>query len=314
MNKNKALLDSLMGPGRDISKKDKRNSEPEFKGEGVCKDYLVGYCPHKALGKLIKSYRAEFDRESIIQPCTKLHSIGLKQEFLAHKDYEKYKRKYEESLARFLEKAVDEVEAKVAHEKRKVQELGIAENPETPLCEVCGVKYKRQKNDVNLRDRDGHFAPDKHPDDPIHKAWLALRTRCQEMNDAIREREEREFKEKEEKAKKRQEEGSDDEKSGRSKSRRKAKSGSRDESRSPSPKKKKGGKDRDRSRSRSRSGGKDRRDRSRSRQDRSRSRRGGKDRGGGRDRSREDRRGGRDRSRDDRRKRSDSRGGRGRRR
>merc|ERR1711862_912348 len=95
MNKAKALLDSLMGPSRDVAKKDKKNDE--FLEKKVCKQYLIGCCPHAVLGPKLEAIRQNpadfcvcegviFDRPSCLNPdgCSKLHSQGLKEQFKQH--------------------------------------------------------------------------------------------------------------------------------------------------------------------------------------------------------------------------------------
>lgn len=279
MDRTRALLDSLMGPSRDVAKKDK-TGEPDFLRDDVCKFYLIGFCPHALLGKKIKETKAEFDRESMLQPCTKLHAIGLRGEFQQHKDHEKWKHRFEADLAKFLYRAVEEVEAKIAHEKRKRKELDIPDNPEQPLCDICGIKYKRVKNDINLRERDGEFAPDTHDTWDIHKGYVKLRAKCDEMQELMRQRDE-------EKAKK----DSERERSGDKKSRAHSRSRSERKDKSRSQRQRSGSRAR-RSRSRGgrRGGDKDRR------REPSRSRRRDTSRGGQRDgrrRGRSDSRGGR---------------------
>ncbi|CAE7358771.1 shy1 [Symbiodinium natans] len=69
----------VLGTNRDVSKKDKINGPGlNFSADDYCKYFLVGYCPGKTLGREVES--------------NKLHSIGVREEFKAHKDYEKYKR------------------------------------------------------------------------------------------------------------------------------------------------------------------------------------------------------------------------------
>ncbi|CAE8634089.1 unnamed protein product, partial [Polarella glacialis] len=198
MNRNKALLDSLMGPSRNVSKKDK-GSEPEFLRDDVCKSFLIGYCPDHALAKKIEEGRAEFDRESILRPCTKIHAIGLREEFKAHKDCEKYKGKYEESLYKLVQKAVDEVESKVAHEYRKRDEMNIQPGSSERMCDLCGTKYKLMKADINVADLSGNpFKPDDHEYSDLHKGYVKLRAKYDELHEKMREADEAKTKAREE--------------------------------------------------------------------------------------------------------------------
>lgn len=194
-NRNKALLNSLMGMSRNDSRKEKANREPEFKNDEICKNYLIGYCPGKTLGKEIENARtldprAEFDPKSCIQPCRLLHSIGVKTGFTEHKDHDKYKRQYQDKLASLLDKALREVEEKVSREKRRHDE-GIAVMMDGDrLCEVCGLKYKLRMADVNVRDTGGsNFKPDVHDTSELHKGYVKLRAKLDELDEEIRKRE-----------------------------------------------------------------------------------------------------------------------------
>ncbi|CAE6922362.1 crop, partial [Symbiodinium sp. CCMP2456] len=193
MNRNKALLDALMGfsacANRDASKKDKLNSEPEFKKDDYCKFFLVGYCPGKTLGREVESLRAEFDPKSVIPPCNKLHSIGVREEFKAHKDYQKYKRRYEDDLLHLIDKGIREVEDKVAREKRRHTEGIAVMTDQDRLCEICGLKYKLRFADINVRETEGgKYKPDIHPESDYHKNYVKLREKQIEYEKIIKAR------------------------------------------------------------------------------------------------------------------------------
>ncbi|CAE7344416.1 crop [Symbiodinium necroappetens] len=189
MNRNKALLDALMGANRDASKKDKLNSEPEFKKDEYCKSFLVGYCPGKTLGREVESLRAEFDPKSVIPPCNKLHSIGVREEFKAHKDYQKYKRRYEDDLLHLIDKGIREVEDKVAREKRRHTEGIAVMTDQDRLCEICGLKYKLRFADINVRETEGgKYKPDIHPESDYHKNYVKLREKQIEYEKIIKAR------------------------------------------------------------------------------------------------------------------------------
>eukprot|EP00913_Durusdinium_trenchii_P034083 g31902.t1 len=147
--------------------------------DDYCKFFLVGYCPGKTLGREIESLRAEFDPKSVIAPCNKLHSIGVREEFKAHKDYEKYKRRYEDDLLHLIDKGIRECEDKVAREKRRHVE-GIA---------ICGLKYKLRFADINVRETEGgKYKPDIHPECDLHKGYVKLREKQIEYEKIIKER------------------------------------------------------------------------------------------------------------------------------
>lgn len=109
MNKAKALLDSLMGPSRDVSLKCRTGED--FKEDTICKHYIVGFCPTSVLGK-----NCEF-----LPACKKVHSIALKEEFERHAQVEKYRKEYEVAFARKLEDICSEADTRGSREKRKVR-------------------------------------------------------------------------------------------------------------------------------------------------------------------------------------------------
>ncbi|OLQ09043.1 hypothetical protein AK812_SmicGene7396 [Symbiodinium microadriaticum] len=191
MNRNKALLDALMGANRDASKKDKLNSEPEFKKDEYCKSFLVGYCPGKTLGREVESLRAEFDPKSVIPPCNKLHSIGVR-EGPPHKSSSlsalpEVGGRYEDDLLHLIDKGIREVE--VAREKRRHTEGIAVMTDQDRLCEICGLKYKLRFADINVRETEGgKYKPDIHPESDYHKNYVKLREKQIEYEKIIKAR------------------------------------------------------------------------------------------------------------------------------
>ncbi|CAE7261706.1 surf1, partial [Symbiodinium sp. CCMP2592] len=273
MNRNKALLDALMGANRDASKKDKLNSEPEFKKDDYCKFFLVGYCPGKTLGREVESLRAEFDPKSVIPPCNKLHSIGVREEFKAHKDYQKYKRRYEDDLLHLIDKGIREVEDKVAREKRRHAEGIAVMTDQDRLCEICGLKYKLRFADINVRETEGgKYKPDIHPESDYHKNYVKLREKQIEYEKIIKARSDGD-----DKAKDKDEKNGDRDRDngGRSGSRRPRDDDDRRRDRDDDDRDRRDRSRRDRGRNRDeddrdRNGDRDRRDRGRDRDDRDR--------------------------------------------
>lgn len=108
MNKTKALLDSLMGPSRNLSKKERTGDD--FLQKNVCKKYLIGFCPRSIYGGRI---------EFLDQKCNKLHSVAMQKEFSKHKDHDKYRKEYEDQCIKLLTEIVADTDAKAAREERK---------------------------------------------------------------------------------------------------------------------------------------------------------------------------------------------------
>eukprot|EP00429_Kryptoperidinium_foliaceum_P030249 CAMPEP_0176150758 /NCGR_PEP_ID=MMETSP0120_2-20121206/76983_1 /TAXON_ID=160619 /ORGANISM="Kryptoperidinium foliaceum, Strain CCMP 1326" /LENGTH=245 /DNA_ID=CAMNT_0017487699 /DNA_START=1 /DNA_END=735 /DNA_ORIENTATION=+ len=77
-------------------------------GDGVCKMFLVGFCPASLLKKV-----------EHVEPCRLLHSIALREELEKHPQADKHRRDYEDALLRKLEGLCAEADARASREKRK---------------------------------------------------------------------------------------------------------------------------------------------------------------------------------------------------
>lgn len=187
------MLDALMGPGRDLATGDRPNDE--FKDKGCCKHYLVGCCPNAMLGKKMEAIRQSpatfcicpgvvFERASILNPegCTKLHSQGLRTQLAEHPDHAKYRSQYEEDLRKFLNEVIMEADGKAGHEKRKQEALGNAPDNER-LCEVCGLKYRLKRMEYGIE------VTDQHPETDVHKVYVKLRAKLEELKEKHKEEE-----------------------------------------------------------------------------------------------------------------------------
>jgi len=123
MDETRALLDALMGPSRN-EKKDAagKGGEPDFVNRGVCKNFLVGFCPHD----WFTTNRRQ------MKPCYKIHSDVMKEQFEKHPETEKYRVEWEEDFLLYLEVSARECDAYIAREKPKCRQRG------------CGIK------DINM--------------------------------------------------------------------------------------------------------------------------------------------------------------------
>lgn len=81
----------------------------------MCKPYLVGFCPDSVLGKKIETLHETLS----LQPCTKLHSVALKEEFLKHPEVDRYRKEYEEGFLKRLEEITAEADSRAMREKRR---------------------------------------------------------------------------------------------------------------------------------------------------------------------------------------------------
>lgn len=102
----KALLDSLMGPSRDVHKEETDVAEG-FLDRKVCKRYLVGLCPND----WFKSTKRE------METCGKIHSDLLAEEMRRHPKAEKYIAEYEEQLLSYLDNITQDTDRWVSRER-----------------------------------------------------------------------------------------------------------------------------------------------------------------------------------------------------
>lgn len=113
MNKARAMLDALMGPGRDEAVKDDGKNKEKFKDESVCKNFLVGMCP--------------FDKDMLggkrkFPVCEKIKSQMMRDQFEKHPEAATLRLEYEEKLLQDLEHCVRECESHVAKERTRIRE------------------------------------------------------------------------------------------------------------------------------------------------------------------------------------------------
>lgn len=124
MHKTRAMLDALMGPGRNQLVKDEENAKEKFKDATVCKAYLVGCCPLDA--SLLGGKRK-------FAVCEKIHSDMMKEQMNKHPDAEQLKREYEKMLLRDLDFVIRECEAHIALENNRVREDVRRKKPPLPI-------------------------------------------------------------------------------------------------------------------------------------------------------------------------------------
>lgn len=138
MNDAKALLDSLMGPSRNVSAKEKTGDD--FKKKEVCKPHLVGYCT----GDWFQNTRARQSlgwRDGQHMPCTKIHSDQLKADFESHPKTKKYRALYVREFMKQLERLAHDADARVSRESAKCRPPG----KEIRIPELLKPKYEEQE-------------------------------------------------------------------------------------------------------------------------------------------------------------------------
>mmetsp|Transcript_35953 Transcript_35953/g.84209 ORF Transcript_35953/g.84209 Transcript_35953/m.84209 type:complete len:428 (-) Transcript_35953:48-1331(-) len=116
MDETRALLDALMGPNRNQEKtKAGPKGEPDWVDRSVCKNFLVGFCPHDWFGSMAKRQ---------LKPCTKIHSDFMKSQFEEHPDSAKYRVEYEEEFLAYLERIASECDQYIKRERPKCRPRG----------------------------------------------------------------------------------------------------------------------------------------------------------------------------------------------
>lgn len=146
MNKQKAMMDKLMGISRDKAASEKTGLE--FNDPVICKHHLTGFCPDGLIGRQVQKDRNPLDvTDTMPVPCTKTHSNAMKAEFEVHADVEKWRKKYEASLLRRLEEIVSECDRRVFFGKKKCEPTREPEFklPDSKL-EAIYVQYKAEKD------------------------------------------------------------------------------------------------------------------------------------------------------------------------
>lgn len=108
------MLDALMGPSRNQDQATKDTETPDFADEKVCKNFLVGFCPHDWFTTSRRK----------MPPCNKIHSEVLRDTFEAHPEVAKYRRAFEEQFLKYLEKVTRECDMFIGREKIKCRPKG----------------------------------------------------------------------------------------------------------------------------------------------------------------------------------------------
>mmetsp|Transcript_52346 Transcript_52346/g.168666 ORF Transcript_52346/g.168666 Transcript_52346/m.168666 type:complete len:358 (+) Transcript_52346:101-1174(+) len=165
MNKARAMLDALMGPGRDVVEKDKGKSKEKFKDKEVCKAFLVGLCP---LDPGLLGGKRNFT------VCDKIHSEIMRQQFEAHADRQDLEWDYKLQCLKSLEHAIRECDSRVATEKGRIRDDWGNRRPPLPVHVIDQVsRIKRESSSM--------LAMAEQMDDDKSKEKEALLTRSAEI-------------------------------------------------------------------------------------------------------------------------------------
>lgn len=185
MNKARAMLDALMGPGRD-QKKD-ADSE-DWKDKSICKGFAVGFCPFD---------KAVLGGKRTIEVCGKIHSEVIRDKFAEHKDGKadsELRLKYEEYSIRDLEFVINECSAYAQKEIERMrkeprnkrlssevnQKISQMKRESTAFAqkasalEDCEARQKEQLNKQSEDMMNEMKAYEKEEEDKVIKAFRPL--------------------------------------------------------------------------------------------------------------------------------------------
>lgn len=123
MNKARAMLDALMGPGRDEAEQ-KGKSNEKFKDKTCCKSFLVGMCP---LDISLLGGKRKF------KVCEKIHSEMMREQLKKHPDSEALTHQYEQINLEDLEYVIKQCEDHIAEEKSRIRSDVRRKKPPLPL-------------------------------------------------------------------------------------------------------------------------------------------------------------------------------------
>lgn len=137
MNKARAMLDSLMGPGRDAAVKDKAKAKEKFKDPSVCKAFLVGCCP---MGPGMLGGTRNYPM------CSLNHSETMKSQFEVHPEHGQLLRDYEITCYKDLQWVVRECEAKVAAERARMRDDWGRRRPPLPARVIDHVSAMKRES------------------------------------------------------------------------------------------------------------------------------------------------------------------------
>lgn len=97
----KALLDELMGRGRNLLPEDAKNAQLKWDEPDVCKFYLCGFCPHD----LFPNTKADLGL------CRKIHDDKLVEEYRKSTRFERVG--YESEMCDFLLELISDVDKRI---------------------------------------------------------------------------------------------------------------------------------------------------------------------------------------------------------
>mmetsp|Transcript_4096 Transcript_4096/g.7476 ORF Transcript_4096/g.7476 Transcript_4096/m.7476 type:complete len:309 (-) Transcript_4096:272-1198(-) len=171
MNKARAMLDALMGPGRDQVEKDGKSVKEKFKDATVCKSFLAGMCPFDAS---VLGGKRKF------AVCEKIHSELMKEQLAKHPDAENLMREYEKESFRDLDFVIRECDAHIALENNRIREDVRRKKPPLPIQVNDRLAQMKRESSALIQ------RAEALDDDKVREKEALI----QQANDVLKEREE----------------------------------------------------------------------------------------------------------------------------
>ncbi|CAN8244646.1 unnamed protein product [Cochlearia groenlandica] len=111
MDAQRALLDELMGASRNLTDEERRGyKEIRWDDREVCAFYMVRFCPHDLF----------VNTKSDLGACSRVHDPKLKESFESSPRHDSYVPKFEDELAQFCEKLVNDLDRKVRRGRERL--------------------------------------------------------------------------------------------------------------------------------------------------------------------------------------------------
>lgn len=136
MNKARAMLDALMGPGRDAAT-DKDAAKEKFKDASVCKSYLAGCCPWDP---------ALLGGKRKFAVCERIHSEAMVAQFKGHEDHAELLKDYERQCFKDLQYVVRECEGRIIAERARIRDDWGRKRPPLPVHVIDRVSQMKRES------------------------------------------------------------------------------------------------------------------------------------------------------------------------
>lgn len=168
MNKARAMLDALMGPGRDEA--EGSGNTAKFKDRTVCKSFLIGFC---CRDKNVLGGKPRVD------VCSKIHSDTCKQQFEESDDAESFRKDCVIASLRDMDNVLRDTDRFIVDKKAELKEEARRKRQANRVVladEICRTLRDLKKGAKQLIDQAEAL------DDNDYKSRETLMTQANELN------------------------------------------------------------------------------------------------------------------------------------